>query len=411
MMKERKCEMSKKKNEVRSDAFAFCHGMLGFGEDELVNKVMPYFGGAAGSIPKRLKKQGYEACAPSFSSLGSAWDRACEVYASLTGTRVDYGKAHSKKYGHDRYGKVYTEAKLPNWGKVADDGEIQRLHILGHSFGGATVRMFAHLMEFGSAEERAVTDPDDLSPLFAGGHGDLVKSVTTIAGPHDGTVVIDALRPVILPVGRFICYYGFGNLLGNTPFRRIYDMQLIQWKMTSDRDKLLHPTRMLRIGKVFKLWKSGDDVFYDLTLKGAKEINEFVETSPNSYYFSISTDNSKRKKDGTYRMKWNTFPPFFITGKAIGTCTHDPSLDIDIDEWWRVSDGASCTNSALHPSDEDWVDYKDAKDDLKKGIWNVMPVYQGDHMDVVGLSPQAFLFRRKYRKRYRKYIDLLLSLK
>lgn len=320
MIKERKSKMSRNKNEVRSDAFAFCHGMLGFGEDELVNKVMPYFG-------------------------------------------------------------------------------------------GATVRMFAHLMEFGSAEERAVTDPDDLSPLFAGGHGDLVKSVTTIAGPHDGTVVIDALRPVILPVGRFICYYGFGNLLGNTPFRRIYDMQLIQWKMTSDRDKLLHPTRMLRIGKVFKLWKSGDDVFYDLTLKGAKEINEFVETSPDSYYFSISTDNSKRKKDGTYRMKWNTFPPFFITGKAIGTCTHDPSLDIDIDEWWRVSDGASCTNSALHPSDEDWVDYKDAKDDLKKGIWNVMPVYQGDHMDVVGLSPQAFLFRRKYRKRYRKYIDLLLGLK
>ena len=52
-----------------------------------------------------------------------------------------------------------------------------------------------------------------------------------------------------------------------------------------------------------------------------------------------------------------------------------------------------------------------AQDDLKKGIWNVMPVYQGDHMDVVGLSPQAFLFRRKYRKRYRKYIDLLLGLK
>ena len=44
MIKERKSEMSKKKNEVRSDAFAFCHGMLGFGEDELVNKVMPYFG-------------------------------------------------------------------------------------------------------------------------------------------------------------------------------------------------------------------------------------------------------------------------------------------------------------------------------------------------------------------------------
>lgn len=58
MIKERKSKMSRNKNEVRSDAFAFCHGMLGFGEDELVNKVMPYFGGAAGSIPQTAQKAG-----------------------------------------------------------------------------------------------------------------------------------------------------------------------------------------------------------------------------------------------------------------------------------------------------------------------------------------------------------------
>ncbi|MGX8691980.1 MAG: lipase-like domain-containing protein, partial [Eubacteriales bacterium] len=173
--------MFKKKNQVRSDAFVFCHGMLGFGEDELVNKFMPYWGGFSGSFVKRLQKQGYEATAPSFSSIGSAWDRACEVYASLTGTQVDYGIAHSKKYGHARFGKVYTEAKLPNWGKIADDGEIQRIHLLGHSFGGATVRMLSHLMAYGSVEERAVTPPDELSPLFAGGKGDWLKSVTAIA--------------------------------------------------------------------------------------------------------------------------------------------------------------------------------------------------------------------------------------
>ena len=90
--------MSKKKNEIRSEAFVFCHGMLGFGEDELVNKFMPYWGGFSGSLPKRLRKQGYEAVAPSFSLIGGAWDRACEVYAALTGTTVDYGIAHSKKY-------------------------------------------------------------------------------------------------------------------------------------------------------------------------------------------------------------------------------------------------------------------------------------------------------------------------
>ena len=150
-------------NGIRKDAYAFCAGMLGFGEDEKIYDLLPYFGGTVGSFTKALAKEGYEAHALSFSGLGSAWDRACEVYASITGTQVDYGVAHSKKYGHERFGKVYTEAKFPNWGKPADDGGIQRLHILGHSFGGATVRMFAHLLAFGSEEERAATPAGELS--------------------------------------------------------------------------------------------------------------------------------------------------------------------------------------------------------------------------------------------------------
>lgn len=409
MIKERKSKMSRNKNEVRSDAFVFCHGMLGFGEDELVNKVMPYFGGAAGSIPKRLKKQGYEACAPSFSSLGSAWDRACEVYASLTGTRVDYGKAHSKKYGHDRYGKVYTEAKLPNWGKVADDGEIQRLHILGHSFGGATVRMFAHLLAFGSEEERAVTPADELSPLFKGGHGDLLKTVTTIAGPHEGTVVIDAIG-IQRPILAALTFYGFGAILGNTPFRKLYDMQLMQWKLTSDRDGKANPFNMLRIGRMRKLWSACDDVYYDLTLKGAKELNEFLETNPDVYYFSIPTDSSKRKKNGMYKQERYSFPLFWYTGWFIGHCKHDPSLDIDIDEWWRASDGASCANSARHPLDEEWQDFDPKKDTAKKGLWNVMPVLRRDHGGCVGLGVEGFFKPEYIRDYYNDYFAMLAAL-
>ena len=71
---------------IRKDAYAFCHGMLGFGEDEKIYDLLPYFGGTVGSFTKALEKQGYEAHALSFSSVGSAWDRACEIYASLTGT-------------------------------------------------------------------------------------------------------------------------------------------------------------------------------------------------------------------------------------------------------------------------------------------------------------------------------------
>lgn len=395
---------------IRKDAFCFCHGMLGFGEDEALGRLLPYFGGTAGSFTKELNYEGYEAHALSFSSVGSAWDRACEIYASITGTQVDYGIAHSKKYGHDRFGKVYTEAKFPNWGKPADDGDIQRIHILGHSFGGATVRMFSHLLAFGSEEERAVTPEGELSPLFKGGQGDLLKSVTTIAGPHEGTTVIDAIG-IQRPMLEFVSFILLGAVLGNTPFRKAYDMQLMQWKLTSDRDGKANPFNMLRIGKMKKLWNACDDVYYDLTLKGAKELNEFLETNPDTYYFSISTDSSERKKNGMYKQIRSSFPLFWYTGWFIGHCTHDKSLDIDIDEWWRASDGASCTNSALHPLDEEWVDYKDSKGNIQKGIWNVMPVWQGDHMDVVGLCPQAFVFRRKYRRKYKKYIDMILGLK
>ncbi|MBP5272488.1 MAG: hypothetical protein ILO43_05960 [Clostridia bacterium] len=395
---------------IRKDAYAFCHGMLGFGEDEKIYDLLPYFGGTVGSFTKALEKQGYEAHALSFSSVGSAWDRACEIYASLTGTQVDYGVAHAKKYGHDRFGKVYTEAKLPNWGKPAEDGDIQRLHIIGHSFGGATVRMFSHLLAFGSEEERAATPENELSPLFKGGQGDLLKSVTTIAGPHEGTVVIDAIG-IQRPMLAALSFYGLGAILGNTPFRKLYDMQLMQWNLTSDRDGKAEPLNMLRFDRMKKLWSACDDVYYDLTLKGAKELNEFLETNRDAYYFSISTDSSERKENGYYKQIRSSFPLFWYTGWFIGHCKHDPSLDIDIGEWWRASDGASCTNSALHPLDEEWQDFDPAKDTPKKGMWNVMPVMRRDHGGCVGLGIEGFINPEPLRKYYDDYFAMLRDLK
>ncbi len=401
--------MSKKNNEIRSEAFVFCHGMLGFGEDELIHKFMPYYGGFGGSVVKRLHKEGYEATSPSFSSIGGAWDRACEIYASLTGTQVDYGIAHSKKYGHERFGKVYTEAKLPHWGQIADDGEIQKIHLIGHSFGGATVRMLSHLMTYGSEEERAVTPADELSPLFAGGHGDWLKSVTAIAGPFNGTTVIDAIG-ILVPTLKVISFVGFANVLGNTPFRKIYDMQLVQWKITSDRDGKAHPLYIGRLGRVRKFWKSHDDCFWDLCLAGAKELNEFLESNPNAYQFSISTDASKRKKNGNYRMKYTSFPPFIITGNMMGRYDYDRTLGQPLSEEWKASDGCSNTLSALHPNDEEWADFDPKKDTPKKGIWNVMPVYQGDHMDVIGISERAFVNPGHTRRYFKKFTDMLLQL-
>ena len=383
--------------------FVFVHGMMGWGEDKKFYKGLPYWGMVTGNYPRRMREKGYEVYTPSVSPLGSAWDRACELYANLTGTTVDYGVAHSKEKGHNRFGETFPEAMLPDWTPE------RSIHLLGHSFGGPTMRMFVELLRNGSPEERAATPAGQLSPLFEGGHGDLLKSVTTIAGPHEGTTVIDAIG-IQRPMLAFVSFGLLGMFLGNTPFRILYDMQIMQWKLTSDRDGRANPFNMLRLGKFRKFWNACDDVYYDLTLKGAKELNEFLETNPDAYYFSISTDSSKRKKNGMYKQERYSFPLFWYTGWFIGHCKHDPSLDIDIDEWWRASDGASCTNSALHPLDEDWQDFDPKKDTAKKGLWNVMPVLHRDHGGCVGLGVECILDPTFIRTYYKDYFDMLRAL-
>ena len=65
-----------------------------------------------GSVTKFLRKNNVEAVAASVDPVGSVWDRTCELYAQLTGSRTDYGKAHSERCGHKRYGKDYSKKPL-----------------------------------------------------------------------------------------------------------------------------------------------------------------------------------------------------------------------------------------------------------------------------------------------------------
>ena len=398
-----------RKTPKTTDTFVFVHGMLGFGEEESIYKIAPYWGGFSGSLIKRMRREGYDACAPSFGSISSAWDRACELYAALTGTRVDYGAAHAKKYGHARYGITYSIPQVSRWGEILPNGEKKRIHLIGHSFGGATVRMLSHLMAYGSEEERAATPEDELSPLFAGGKGDWIKSVTAIAGPFNGTTVIDAIG-ILVPTLKVISFFGFANVLGNTPFRKIYDMQLTQWKITSDRHGRARLFRIGHLGRIKKFWTSHDDCFWDLCLAGAHELNAFFESNPDAYQFSISTDSSKEKKNGDYKMRASTLFPFIITGNMMGKYDYDRTMGQPLGNEWKANDGCSNTFSAHHPDDEPWVEYEDAKGNLQKGVWNAMPVYQGDHMDVVGLSVRGALQPGHTRKFLKNLITVLENL-
>ena len=72
-----------------------CHGLMGWGEQDLIDKKYPHFGLThEKDLCKHLREQGIEVHRPSLGPVNSGWDRACVLWAYLFGGRVDYGKVH-----------------------------------------------------------------------------------------------------------------------------------------------------------------------------------------------------------------------------------------------------------------------------------------------------------------------------
>ena len=122
------------------------HGLFGWGGTEIAN--LNYWGGFS-SLQQMLTDAGYEVYTPSIGPVASNWDRACELYAYLVGGTVDYGQYHSAQNGHSRYGRTF-KGVLP---ELNDADSTLKIHLVGHSMGGETIRMLAQLLENGDAED------------------------------------------------------------------------------------------------------------------------------------------------------------------------------------------------------------------------------------------------------------------
>ena len=165
----------------------FVHGLLGWGAQDALYRAVPYWGLAAGDVLGYLNRCGYDCRAASVGIISSAWDRACELYAALTGGRADYGIAHAQRFGHARFGTAYPAPLVPGWG--AD----KPVDLVGHSFGGATARLLMQLLAHGCPEEVQAAEAagETPSPLFTGGRTGWVHALVTIAAPHDGSTFLD----------------------------------------------------------------------------------------------------------------------------------------------------------------------------------------------------------------------------
>ncbi len=323
--------------------YVFVHGLMGWGEYDTQYKFMPYWGMFGGDLIAYLNRQGVDCAAASVAPTSSAWDRACELYAQLTGTVTDYGEAHSEKYGHERYGTDFTgKALIDSWS--AED----KINILGHSFGGATVRTLAHLMANGSEEERLATDKDELSELFTGGKADWIYSLTALAAPHNGTTT-----------------YCTGE----------------------DTEAEL------------------DTAAYDMYIDNALALNETLKISDSTYYFSIPCSMTTENEDGTHTpVKKNMESLFVDSSAAIGAFTGTTRGGYVIDKSWCENDGLVNTISATAPFSDPSTPFD--KDNVEKGIWNVMPTHDGDHMSLQG----GLLKTSNIKDFYMTYISMINSL-
>jgi len=346
-------------------------GLGGYGENVGADRAMPYFGSLTGMhFGQALEKHGYETYQPDLGPMSSEWDRACELYAQLTGTRVDYGEAHSKRCGHARYGRTHSKPLFEGWG-------AQRpLNLICHSFGGNTARMFALLLDEGCAAERAATPAEELSPLFAGGMIDRVHSITTFAAPHNGTTAAGTVSDE--HEGEpYLWYVLLLNTMGrNRTINGVYDLQLEHFGMSIAPAGWGPPWPSYDISRNFL--DSLDHAFYGCSLDGAAALNRIDKIHPSVYYFSYSGVITL-PVGGVQLPHPREFadPVLFWWAFQIGRGTGwiaSPGPE------WLVNDGLVPLPSALYPQDQPHRDFIPGETKAEPGVWNVMPtVYNVDH--------------------------------
>lgn len=327
--------------------YIFVHGLSGWGSYDEQYEKRPYWGMKNGDLMVYLRGLGYDCHAASVAPKGSAWDRACELYAQLAGTVTDYGQLHSEKAGHPRFGKDFTGCPLiPVW------DEDHPIVLIGHSFGGATVRLFSHLLAYGNTEEAEAAE--NSSAFFHGAKGSLIRGTAILAAPSNGTTAYDLYQDPDFDVSK----------VKIPPVYRLFaKLMAASGKVQPDRAE----------------W---DYAAYDMHIDIADRMNREIRMIPEAYYWSYPACVTDPKGDVQYPRISETEQIYVQASIRMGAYQGASRGGIPLGKEWQPNDGLVNTISAAAPSHAPAKAYEPGN--VIPGVWNIMPVWPHDHMSFQG---------------------------
>jgi triacylglycerol lipase len=407
---------------ANNDPIVLVHGFLGFGPNELRGTGFKYWGGFH---DVQAHMQGYDGTprkvmTAAVGPVSSNWDRAVELYYQIKGGCVDYGAAHTAQFAS--FGAIrmpthkcwaadaannpnnYPLALYPSWDAA------HPLHLISHSQGGQTIRVLIELLENGSPN-----GDEGGGTLFAGGKVGWVKSATSISSPHNGTtlrdVVINYVPKISELAGKLVEVAGLGGSANPGYNFKLEQYGLAQGPSENFRDFLNRVN-----GAAFWSLNHKNSAQWDLGPDGARELNNWVKTSPNVFYYSIAnvaTEQGSFCCNGTDRIiapfqssayqyarddmifflkntagEW-VVPSILVRG--MGSYTQASSGRVAVDSRWFPNDGVVNTISMRAPSGQSARNYDGNN---VRGTWQHLGYYpRYDHFDVLGwLLPASAVY-------------------
>ncbi len=385
------------------------HGLNGYGRENFPDYW--YWGGSR-DLESELRASGYDVRTAAVGPVSSNWDRCCEFYAYLRGGTVDYGKAHSEKYGHDRFGATY-EGIFPEWGEQDPvTGEFRKIHIISHSMGGMTARMVAQLLEEGSLEEIRATGYET-SPLFRGGRT-WIKSITTISTPHDGSTLTYEMTSY--RQRELLAELALGFMVRwDEDFPLHNDLKLDHWAWTRQGpgESLADYEERIRQTVIRWDWTNKDFADFDLSPEGAWEMNRWVKARPDIYYFSWSTRITYRDEGGEMRIHPLISLPLIPFAEFLSHYTGYRNSLIQIDDRWCDNDGVVNSLSMDGPKLGSGDTIAPWEGIPRPGVWNYRgELFPLDHLQVIGMSPLIIAPEdfQDLTEWYREQVELVTSL-